>query len=769
MTSSALTRCLHYPKTVLAGCLLFILLCSLGMQKLYFRGDYRIFFSADNPQLQAFEQMQYDFNKSDNLLIGIAPEDGNVFTPRMLELVHRLTEAAWYTPYVTRVDSITNYQHTEALQDDLYVADLVTEPASLSAEQISKIQHIALNEPVLVNRLISPSGAVTAVNITVQLPEKNQNQEVLEVWQAVQQQLAEIKADYPHVAFHQTGVIALNYAFASEAEQDARQLVPLMFVVILLVLAVLLRSVFASLATLVIIVASVCATLGLAGWAGIFLSTATVNVPTILMTLAVADSVHLIASTQFALRRGDSRHQAIAYSIARNTKPVLITSLTTAAGFLTLNFSEVPILRDLGNMTAVGVMLACLFSLVLLPLLLLKLPLKAAGPVTTADSANSAGVMNWLADKVIRYHTPLLLSLSLVVVVSAALMSLNRVNDEAIEYFAKSTEFRQSNDFLEQNLSGFTLIDFALAGEGTNAVTQPAFLQAADSFSQWLLAQPEITHVNSFTDTLKRLNKNMHGDDDAYYRLPDDAEQAAQFLLMYEMSLPFGLDLNNQLNIDKSATRISATLYNLGSKELTALEQRALDYMTEHYPQYQLTAASAGLMFAHIGERNMASMLKTLPLALLLISALLIFSLKSWRLGVISLVPNLAPAIIGFGIWGLISAEINLALSVVAGMSLGIIVDDTVHFLSKYQYARSTNLNTEQGIRYAFNHVGRALWVTTVVLAAGFAILMLSGFRLNADMGALTALIIVVALIIDFLLLPACLLRFDKSGESSDV
>ena len=769
MTSSALNRCLHYPKTVLVCCLLFIVLCSLGMQKLYFRGDYRIFFSPDNPQLQAFEQMQYDFNKSDNLLIGIAPEDGNVFTPRMLELVHRLTEAAWYTPYVTRVDSLTNYQHTEAQQDDLYVNDLVLAPNSLSAAQIDKIRDIAVNEPALVNRLVSPSGAVTAINITVQLPEKNQNQEVLEVWQAVQQQLDEIKADYPDVAFHQTGVIALNYAFASEAEKDARQLVPLMFAAILIALALLLRSVFASLATLIVIVVSVCATLGLAGWAGIFLSTATINVPTILMTLAVADSVHLIASTQFAMARGDSKRQAVEYSVARNTKPVLITSLTTAAGFLTLNFSEVPILRDFGNMTAVGVMLACLFSLVLLPVLLLKLPLKAAGTATSPDTTMQTGAMSWLADKVIRHHNALLIVLTLVVAGSAALISLNRVNDEAIKYFAKSTEFRQSNDFLEQNLSGFTLIDFSLAAEGTNAVTQPAFLQAADAFSQWLLAQPEITHVNSFTDTLKRLNKNMHNDDESYYRLPDNAEQAAQFLLMYEMSLPFGLDLNNQLNIDKSATRISTTLYNLGSKELTAIEQRALDYMAEHYPQYQLSAASAGLMFAHIGERNMASMLKTLPLALLLISALLIFSLKSWRLGIISLVPNLAPAIIGFGIWGLISAEINLALSVVAGMSLGIIVDDTVHFLSKYQYARSTNLSTEQAIRYAFNHVGRALWVTTVVLAAGFAILMLSGFRLNADMGMLTALIIVIALIIDFLLLPACLLRFDKSGETSDV
>ena len=164
----------------------------------------------------------------------------------------------------------------------------------------------------------------------------------------------------------------------------------------------------------------------------------------------------------------------------------------------------------------------------------------------------------------------------------------------------------------------------------------------------------------------------------------------------------------------------------------------------------------------------MASMLQTLPVALLLISLLLVVSLRSWRLGLLSLIPNITPALVAFGLWGLISGEINLALSVVAGMSLGIIVDDTVHFLSKYRAARVEGQATEQAIRYAFSTVGRALWITTVVLITGFGVLMLSGFRLNSDMGMLTALVILVALIIDFLFLPACLLKFDAKEYKTD-
>jgi predicted RND superfamily exporter protein len=172
-------------------------------------------------------------------------------------------------------------------------------------------------------------------------------------------------------------------------------------------------------------------------------------------------------------------------------------------------------------------------------------------------------------------------------------------------------------------------------------------------------------------------------------------------------------------------------------------------------------------MFAHIGEKNMQSMLKSLPTALVLISLLLIFALGSWRLGLISLVPNVVPAMVGFGIWGLYLGEINLGLSVVAGMSLGIIVDDTVHFLSKYKYARDLGKSAEEAVRYSFHSVGHALWVTTLVLSVGFAILAMSNFRLNSDMGLLTGIILVVALAVDFLFLPAFLMVFDKEKKGA--
>ena len=203
------------------------------------------------------------------------------------------------------------------------------------------------------------------------------------------------------------------------------------------------------------------------------------------------------------------------------------------------------------------------------------------------------------------------------------------------------------------------------------------------------------------------------------------------------MSLPYGLDLNNQIDVDKSSIKLVVTIDNLGSVELVELENRIYNWFKANGAQYDVLASSPSLMFAHIGETNMASMLSTLPITLILISALMIFALRSMRLGVISIVPNMAPAIIGFGLWALISGEINLGLSVVVTLTLGIVVDDAVHFLSKYQRARKQGQNAEQAVRYAFHTVGRALWITTIVLVAGFTVLAMSTYRLNAYMGQL--------------------------------
>ncbi|WP_446299031.1 efflux RND transporter permease subunit [Vibrio vulnificus] len=739
--------------------LMAIVATAMGAKNLYFRGDYNIFFDGSNAQLQAFDEIQTTFAKTDNIALVLAPKSGDVFDQRTLTQIQEMTEQAWQVPYSSRVDSLANYQHTEAVDDDLLVEDLLYQSYPLTAERIAKVRAVAMSEPLLVNALVSEKGDVAVINITMQMPGVDETAEVNEVVAYVEQMLSHYRAEYPDVTIYKAGIIAMNHSFAMAAQNDSATLVPTMLLVILVFLTLMLRSFLSVLATLVVIIGAIVATLGIVGWAGMFLHVASVNVPTLIMTLAVADCVHVIASMRHFMRQGMPKSQAIHRSVTLNFVPIIITSVTTAIGFLMMNMSDSPVLRDFGNLSALGVMIACVLSVSLLPALLNLFPVR----FSAKQAAKSSDIMDKLADLVVRRRN-VLLPLSIVVIAgSAALIPYNKVNDESVKYFDTSSEFRQAADFMEQRIGGMTTMSIAIKTHQSQGIASPDFLEVLGEFTRWLREQPETDHVASLSDIYKRLNKNMHGDDSAYYALPAERELAAQYLLLYEMSLPFGLDLNNQVNVDKSSVKLQLTVKNLGSVELVALEERIYQWFASHAPRYQVVASSPSLMFAHIGETNMASMLSTLPITLILISALMIFALRSWRLGVISLVPNIAPAVIGFGLWALISGEINLGLSVVVTLTLGIVVDDAVHFLAKYQHARKEGQNAEQAVRYAFHTVGRALWITTVVLVAGFSVLAMSQFRLNSDMGQLSAIVIFVALVIDFVLLPSLLMRFDTA------
>ena len=302
-----------------------------------------------------------------------------------------------------------------------------------------------------------------------------------------------------------------------------------------------------------------------------------------------------------------------------------------------------------------------------------------------------------------------------------------------LHYFDHSFPFRQDTDFLSANLTGMMDIHYSLSSGKADGVSDPQFLAKLEDFAQWYRQQPEVIHVNVITDIFKKLNKNLHQDDPAYYRLPERHDLAAQYLLLYEMSLPYGLDLNHQINVDKSATRVSVTLNTVSINEILALDQRAQQWLqNEGLPSMLSSGSSAVVMFAHIGYRNIRAMLLAATLALVLVSVILIAALRSVKYGLLSLLPNLVPVAVAFGFWALIDGEISIALSIVATVTIGIVVDDTIHFMSKYLRAyRGQNLTSQQAVHYAFATVGRALVVTTIVLVAGFLVLSQSHFKVK--------------------------------------
>ncbi|MCG8043079.1 MAG: MMPL family transporter [Candidatus Thiodiazotropha taylori] len=731
------------------------LMMGSGVQHLRFNNDYRMFFSEENPQLKAFEMLQNTYTKNDNVLFVIEPQDGTVFTRKTLTAVSDLTKEAWQIPYSIRVDSITNFQHTYAEGDDLIVEDLVLDPTSLSDEELAAKQQIATNDPLLRNRLISPSAHTTGVNVTVQLPGKKLT-EVPEVAAKVQEMAKNLEASYPDIKVHLTGMVIMNNAFPTASQDDMKSLYPIMFGAVILVLVLMLRSIPGTISTLIIIVLMIIATMGLTGWLGIKMSPPTTTVPIVIMTLAIADCVHILVNFLHFMREGEAKYQAMMESLRINLQPIFLTTLTTAIGFLSLNFSDAPPFRDLGNMAAMGVVLAFLLSITFLPAMMMLLPVKAL----SGDTMGSLAMVRF-AEFVIRNKKQLLWGMGILILFLIAQIPSNRLDDRFVEYFDETIDFRQDTDFATENLTGIYLIEYSLESGETGGISDPGFLQKVDAFAQWYRQQPHVLHVNTITDIMKRLNRNMHADDDSWYRLPDQRDLSAQYLLLYEFSLPFGLDLNNQINVKKSATRFTVTLESISTQQLLQIEDDAQQWLLDNAPEMRIDGASPSVMFAHIGSRNIIAMLKGTTTALIIISLILVVALRSLRIGGISLIPNLVPMGMAFGLWGLTVGEVGLALSVVSGMTLGIVVDDTVHFLSKYLRARrEKNLPGEDAVRYAFSTVGTALWVTSLVLMVGFGILAFSHFQLNAGMGLLTAITLGLALVADFLFLPPLLIYF---------
>lgn len=756
---------LNHPIWVILFTIVLVFGAASGAKNLVFKSDYRVFFSDENPQLTAFESMQRIYSKSDNIAFIISPPEGKVFTPRTLGALQELTTEAWQVPYSTRVDSITNFQHTWSEEDDMIVEDLVLDSTTLTDADMPRLQEIALNEPMLLNKLISPQAHVTVLNVTVQLPGKNPVVEVPQVVAKARDMRAQFLEKYPDMEVRLSGMVMMNNTFAESSLNDNATLVPIMFGVVLLGMIFLLRTFSGTFATVIVIMFSIAGTMGLAGWTGFFLTGPSASTPIMVLTLAVADCVHILTTMFYEMRQGVEKKKAIQDSLKINFQPIFLTSVTTAVGFLSLNFSDSPPFRDLGNMVAMGVMLAFVFSVTIFPAMLRLLPIKVA-PISDEDRND---LMHKLGKVVISKRKVLLPGMAVVMASLVLFTPQNELNDDFVKYFDTSVPFRQATDYMQDNLSGMTTMEISIESGEASGINKPEFLKAVGDLTDWLRAQPETDHVNSITDTIKRLNKNMHSDDDSYYKLPQERELSAQYLLLYEMSLPYGLDLNNQLNVDKSSTRLIGTFKNMTSTEQIDLEAKIYNWFAENAPQYEAEVASTSLMFAHIGQRNISSMLIGTAVALLLISVMLGLALRSVRYGFISLIPNLAPAVMGFGLWFLIDGQVGLALSVVAGMTLGIVVDDTVHFLSKYLYARrERGKDSQDAVRYAFASVGRALWVTTLVLVAGFMVLAQSSFKLNADMGLLTALTILIALIVDFLFLPPLLMKLDNSDKVTD-
>ncbi len=754
-----MTKLLARPAAALLFALTVAAICGYGAMRLTVNSDNRILFPEHDENRRKLDLFEARYASESNLILALHARDGSVFTTERLTAIAAVTDGAWRLPYATRVDSITNATHISSDADGVIIEEMA--PTAMIEATPEKVADRALSDTLLVGRLAAADGATAAVNIEFDYP-LGDSSAVAAIHAAVDELLVDAGVDAAGLDAWRGGRVASSGAFSDAVKTDMKTLTPLAYVAIFVLVGVLLRSASLALALLASAILATISAMGIAGWLNLSLSSTTSSSPTIIVTLGAATLIHIITHYQSAFMALRDKRAALEQAVKECATPVGLALGTTAIGFLSLNFADAPPFRDLGNIIAIGAGCLLFFGFTATPALLHLLPAPAARGVPPLELTVSR-----TADFIISNRRALAFGLPPAFLAIIAGIQLIKIDDDFVRFFDESYAYRLDSENIETQLTGLDVLEFDVGASQENAIFDPAYLSKLDAFEAWLRAQPKITYVATMAETFKRLNRHMTTGAEEAHQLPKSADAVAQYLLAYEMSLPFGRTLTDSITLDRSRTRVTAVMTKASTAEVRALTQEAEQWLETHEPEKIVGSATGlGVMYAYLTTQNLDAMTVGNALAIGLISLVLIAAFRSVKYGLISLVPNLLPAVIAFGVWGYLVGQVGVVASAVGALTLGIIVDDTVHLMWRYQRARREGATPEASVRVMLRDVGRPMLTSTLALIAGFAVLGSSGFEISASLGALSAITVAAALIADWFFLAPLLLTLE--GRSAE-
>ena len=739
--------------------LLIFLPLTLGLLNLKITVSPREVLGTEHEVMQNLAALEEKYIEDNNFIVMLQPDQGDIFNPEFLAAVKFFTDEAWYLPNIRRVDSLSNFQYTDAKDDDLIVTDLVEEPIALSAADLQRIKSLALNDPRLSRALVAADGQATGINMIFDVDVSDPVQ-IRSIQSALTDIRETVESTYPGIKTYESGMLSVTSAWDRLANRDMRLIYPLAALLVFFGLLFFYRNLGATLATILVALLSAMAGVGSVGIMGGFITPQTILGGLMIAMLALADSVHIVNAIQRFLSQGMQRKAAIAASLRANFTAVALTSVTTAVGFFSFSFSENLSNAYMGRFVGVGVLVAFLLSITLLPVLLYFCNLKPSAKSGRDQTYRQSAAL------VIRYYWLLLLITVPVMLASLFIAPQNRIDDGMSLFIHPGDDYRRDTDKIEAELTGIGSLIYDLDSGQANGVNEPAFIQQVETFTQWLRAQDEIHQVSSYTDTLKQLNYNLHNNDTSWYKLPDSAELSAQYLLLYELSLPYGLDLTTQLDINKSSARVVAITDDLGTVDTRLLVERVDKQLATIAPKLATTASGVTASNNFVIDTSLRSTLQSAVSAVAIIGVILLIAFRAIVPGLLGTIMVVAPLIVTFSWWALSVGYVGTPATTAICMVIGIIVDNAVHFLTKYLRARQRDgLTPAEAISEAFVNVGSALVVNASVLAGGFGLFLFSAFQFNTVMGQLTLVSVILSLIATLTLLPSLLLLTEKLGR----
>lgn len=748
--------CLTYRKSILLALAAFSAVTLSRLPDLHFNNALGTWFVDGDPALVEHERFRETFGSDEIVVAGLEAPD--VFAPEMLERIGRITQAIERAPHVEKVFSITNIESITGRGDVLEIGDLV--PFPLDPSTLPALRERALANQLYVGNVVSADGRFAA--IIARLPHDPDGFDYkVEAVGAIRRILEAEVGD----AFSLAGGPVFDEQFFRQSEIDTLRTVALMSVLLVVVLTLLMRSVWGVVLPLLTVGLATGWTIGSMELFGTRVNVITTILPPLLLAIGVADAMHLLVDYQNRCRAGDDRYRALHGAYRELLGPLFLTALTTAIGMLSLSVSKIHAIRDFGLFAAYGVGAAFLLTVTFVPIVLSYLPAPAPEPARRRNPYLSTRALTALHDLTMRHGRAIVTAWAVLIAVSIAFALQVRAESSFIRIFKESSRIRQDTDTIQRRLAGSGTLEVTIDTGAPDGIKDPEVLRALERLEEFLEAQPHVRSTQSIVDYFKDLRRAFHGNDQSEYSLPRSREEAAQYLLLYELDAPDG-DLHDYVTFDARKARVSARVDLTTSNDAVALARATEGYIAEELPA-TLRASVSGLtvVYANLEEYIRDSLVRGFGSALVSIFIVFCFQMRSIRLGAVVMFANTMPIVITLGVMGLTGIRLDSMSVMVASIAIGLADDDSIHFVSRVRAKIAAGVDIVVALRESLVEVGRALVYSALALCGGFAVMLTAGFVGAIYFGLLTMLTILIALAADLMLLPVLLRWYGRAAR----
>lgn len=720
--------------------LLLVVVCLLALaavipaSRVRFDNAIEIWFLDDDPGLAIYDEFSESFQADEIAVIGVFHDD--IFNTDILSVIDRITTAAAELDYVFRVQSLTN-STLASRADDGFLDPHFRESVMAS--------------PIMNGTLVSTDAAAAA--IVVYYSRAGEAAELKYEFVSALEAIATRETEGTSASFALTGAPVMGKVGQAKNQQDMVTLVPIMILVILLITFAVFRSIWLALLPLAVVTIAIVWSFAFMAVLGWHMTMISAMLMPLILAVGVADTIHVITRFHGQLVQGSNRLQAVRSSLLQLLRPCFLTTITTMIGLLALLVSEIGPVRQFGVVAAVGVLGAFLISITLVPALLISLPAISRG-ISVRTEGVLGGFLRW-ANRQSRNRPGAIVSVTLIVVVGSAWLATRvTVGLDPLTWFPAGDPFRVATQRVDEAFGGSLSMEFLVSAPAKN-LNEPAVLRRLESFESWLLEKTEITRTFSIADMVKEAARVAREEGAAGYALP--RTQLVSDALLDSMRRSGQLD--GWVQPDYSSARVSARIPAAVAQEIVRQTPSIRKYLQDEFADGELRVQMTGhaVLVGQMQDYVVRSQATSFAVALVAISLLILLLSGSLSLGLLAMIPNLMPLVVGLGAMTILGVDLNPGTVMITAVALGIVVDDTVHFITALKRELRHNSDISLAAENAINNVGRPVVVTSILLALGFSVMLLGSFLPSRQIGGISALIIVVALLADLILLPAAL------------